>query len=189
MSRAILRLCLCGAFGFLAAAAAVPQTGTPSVTSNDTTLRELLDEVRLLRRVLQESSLGSVRAQILLTERRSHDERAVQFERQLASLRSARNDTETQIAQLKAGAGELERASLSEGDLEKRAYYESRRRSADIEREQLEGAQQRSLEREHELETRIAQEESAVDAIQKDLDRIERDLAAIQKTAKDSDAK
>ena len=181
MWRLMLRSSVSGVLGFFVCAAALPQA-TAQPASDDKTLRELLDEVRLLRRVLQESSIGSLRAQILLTQRRSHDERAVQIDRQLAGLRSERNEMGNQIARMNGQIAELERLTPAEPDPEKRSSYERQNRAFALERDQLEKNQQRAVEQEQELEAQLSRERAEVEGIQKELDRIESDLAAIQKS-------
>jgi len=188
MLKRLLRFTVCGALGFFVSAALVPQSTAEPASSGDKTLRELLDEVRLLRRVLQESSVGSLRAQILLTQRQGHDERAVQIDRQLAGMRSTRNDMGNQIARMNGQISEFERVLTAESDPEKRSAYEAQIRVMVLERDQLQQNQQKSFEREQELEAQVSRETAEVERIQKELDRIESDLAAIQKSRPRSEA-
>ena len=188
MLRGSFRSAFFAAFGFLLSSAVFQQAPAARADS-DKTLRELLDEVRLLRQVLQETSVGSLRAQILLTQRQSHDERAAQVDRLLSGVRSGRDEANQKIAALNDQVGEYDRVLTTEADPDHRNAYEAGRRQVIREREQLEQNQQRSVEREQDLAAQLDRERAEVDTIQKELDRIESDLAKIQKDRPSSEPK
>src|SRR3954463_3056638 len=85
------------------------------------TIRELLDEVRLLRQVLQTSSLVSVRANILLARHQAQQERIGQIERQLTEARTSARDSEAQVSQFADYATQAEESLATENDPAKRA--------------------------------------------------------------------
>ncbi len=167
--------CLLGLF--VAAGALAQKPAEPDV---DRTLRELLNEVRLLRQVLQATSVGSVRAQILLTQRQLHNERTVQIERQLAALRTEEADVQNQISALEDRSSDLEKASPTETDSGKRAAYESELQQLSRARDRAKDHIDQAKVRENELNVTLSREQAEVDRVQRDLDGIEKDLDELQ---------
>ena len=167
--------------GLVAAAGALAQK--PPETDTDRTLRELLDEVRLLRQILQATSVGSVRAQILLTQRQLHNERMVQIERQLAGLRSEQADVQSQISQIDDRTSDLDQASRIESDPGKRAAYETELQQLARLRDRAKEHQEQARVRENELNETLSREQAEVDRVQRDLDRVEKNLDELQSLA------
>jgi len=146
-----------------------------------TALRELLDEVRLLRQVLQTSSLVSVRANILLARNQAQQERIGQIERQLTDARTSARDSEAQVAQFADYATQAEESLATENDPAKRAEKEEQLRQYNLVRSQVKRSIDMQHERETELTTALAQEQSKLEQLQRGLDAIENDLEALQK--------
>jgi chromosome segregation ATPase len=167
--------------GLLVAAGAVAQK--PAETDTDRTLRELLNEVRLLRQILQATSVGSVRAQILLTQRQLHNERTLQIERQLASVRSEQAQAQKEFGQMEDRLAEFDQELRSEADPEKRATLEDAIRQVTRSRERTKGSQEQLQVRENELTEALSREQAEVDRVQRDLDGIEKDLDELQSLA------
>jgi chromosome segregation ATPase len=164
--------------GLLVAAGAVAQK--PSETDSDRTLRELLNEVRILRQILQATSVGSVRAQILLTQRQLHNERTIQIERQLSTLRAERAQAQKEFGQMEDRLVDFDQELRSETDPEKRATLEDAIRQVTRSRERTKDSQEQLQVRENELTETLSREQAEVDRVQRDLDRIEKDLDELQ---------
>jgi chromosome segregation ATPase len=144
-------------------------------------LRELLDEVRLLRQVLQTTSLVSVRANILLARQQAEQERIGQIERQIADTRSVVRDGESQVTQFAEYTSQAEEALTTESDPAKRAEKEEQIRQYNMVRSQVKRTIDSQHERETELTTSLAQEQSKLEQIQRGLDAVESELEALQK--------
>ena len=153
----------------------------PEDASDAHALRELLDEVRLLRQVLQTTSLVSVRANILLARQQAQQERIGQIERELSDSRTQARDAEAQVAQFAEYAASAEEALTTENDPAKRAEKEEQLRQYTLVRAQVKRSIESQHERETELTTSLAQEQSKLEQIQRGLDAIESDLEALQK--------
>jgi hypothetical protein len=167
----------------LSASSIVSGQSSPAPSAGERTLRELLDEVRLLRQVLQATSLGSVRAQILLAQRQGQQDRLAQIERQLADSRSEATDSQWQIARLEEEIGTQEDALTTEADPSRRAEREGQVRQLRTARDEVKRRQERQRERDSELTALAAAEQGKLDETQRGLDRIERQLEALQKAA------
>jgi chromosome segregation ATPase len=167
--------------GLLLAAGALAQR--PADTDTDRTLRELLNEVRLLRQILQATSVGSVRAQILLTQRQLHNERTLQIERQLASVRSEQAQAQKEFGQMEDRLADFDQELRAETDPEKRATIEDAVRQVTRARDRAKDGQAPLQVRENELVEALSREQADVDRVQRDLDRIEKDLDELQSTS------
>jgi chromosome segregation ATPase len=174
MVRRSFRLGIWCLSGLLAGAGAFAQK--PAEPDTDRTLRELLDEVRLLRQILQATSVGSVRAQILLTQRQLHTERTIQIERQLASLRSEQAQAQKEFGQMEDRLADFDQELRSETDPEKRKTIEDAIRQVTRSRDRTKDGQEQFQVRENELTESLSREQTEVDRVQRDLDRIEKDL-------------
>ncbi|HEY7114108.1 MAG TPA: hypothetical protein VIA45_14360 [Thermoanaerobaculia bacterium] len=181
MVRRSIRFAVCGLCGLLFAASAVAQK--PPETDTGRTLRELLDEVRLLRQILQATSVGSVRAQILLTQRQLHNERTLQIERQLASVRSEQAQAQKEFGQMEDRLADFDQELRSETDPEKRATIEDAVRQVTRARDRAKDGQAPLQARENELVETLSREQAEVDRVQRELDRIEKDLDELQSTS------
>jgi chromosome segregation ATPase len=148
-------------------------------------LRELLDEVRLLRQVLQTTSLVSVRANILLARQQAQQERIGQIERQLADSRNMARDAESQVSQFAEYVSQAEETLNSETDPAKRAEKEEQIRQYNLVRSQVKRTIDSHHERETELTTSLSQEQSKLEQIQRGLDGVESELEALQKKVPD----
>ena len=155
--------------------------GTSNPPNDARALRELLDEVRLLRQVLQATSLVSVRANILLARQQAQQERIGQIERQLSDARNMARDAESQITQFADYATQAEDALAGEADPAKRAEKEEQVRQYKQVRDQLKRSIESQHERETELTTSLSQEEAKLEQIQRGLDAVEGELEALQK--------
>jgi chromosome segregation ATPase len=155
--------------------------GTSNPPNDARALRELLDEVRLLRQVLQATSLVSVRANILLARQQAQQERIGQIERQLSDARNMARDAESQITQFADYATQAEDALAGETDPAKRAEKEEQVRQYKQVRDQLKRSIESQRERETELTTSLSQEEAKLEQIQRGLDAVEGELEALQK--------
>ena len=144
-------------------------------------LRELLDEVRLLRQVLQTTSLVSVRANILLARQQAQQERIGQIERELTDSRTQARDSEAQVTQFAEYAAQAEEALTTENDPAKRAEKEEQLRQYTLVRAQVKRSIESQHERETELTTTLSQEQSKLEQVQRGLDAIETELEALQK--------
>ena len=144
-------------------------------------LRELLDEVRLLRQVLQTTSLVSVRANILLARQQAEQERIGQMERQLSDARNTAREAESQVAQFAEYAAQAEEALASETDPAKRTEKEEQIRQYNLVRSQVKHSIESQREREAELTASLAQEQTKLEQIQRGLDVVENELETLQK--------
>jgi hypothetical protein len=182
MIRRSIRYGMLAGLGLLAPAVFLAQSPPGTPPGGDPTLRELLEEVRLLRQILQATSVGSVRAQVLLVQRRSHDERAGEIERQISNLKSEQAEAQRQLAQVESGIADSERAAFAESDPQKRADREEQSRQLAAAREQIKLKQEQNREREAELTAALSKEQAEIGRIERELDRIESDLASLEKT-------
>ncbi|HEY7575320.1 MAG TPA: hypothetical protein VIB08_09175 [Thermoanaerobaculia bacterium] len=178
----ILRHAFCGVL-LLSASRIVSGQSPPAPSAGERTLRELLEEVRLLRQVLQATSLGSVRAQILLAQRQGQQDRLAQIERQLADSRSEATDSQWQLARLEEEIATHEDALSTEADPSRRTERESQVRQLRAARDEVKRRQERQRERDTELTALLAAEQGKLDETQRGLDRIERQLETLQKAA------
>jgi hypothetical protein len=181
MVRRSLRLGVWCLSGVLASAGAFAQK--PAETDADRTLRELLDEVRLLRKTLQATSVGSVRAQILLTQRQLHNERSLQIERQLASVRSEEVQAQKEFGEKEDRLAEFDYELRTETDPERRAAVEDAVRQVTRARDRTKDGQAQLQVRQNELAELLSHEQTEVDRVQRDLDRIEKELDELQPNA------
>ena len=154
-----------------------------SEVGREGTIRALLDEVRLLRQVLQASSLGSVRAQILLAQRQDHHDRVALLERQIADLRSQAKDKQAQLGQVEEEIVEAERLLALESDPAKRTEREMQVRQLGSMRDQLKRIQENLRERELDLSASLPKEQAKLEEMQRGLDRIEHQLESLQQRA------
>jgi predicted nucleic acid-binding Zn-ribbon protein len=137
--------------------------------------------VRLLRQVLQTTSLVSVRANILLARQQAQQERIGQMERQLADARNAAREAEAQVTQFAEYAASAEESLASETDPAKRAEKEEQMRQYNLVRSQVKHNIESQHERESELTTSLAEEQSKLEQIQRGLDGVENELESLQK--------
>ncbi len=182
MIRRSIRFGMLAGLGLLAPALFLAQSPSGQPPAGDPTLRELLEEVRLLRQILQATSVGSVRAQVLLVQRRSHDERAGEIERQISNLKSEQSETQRQMAQLEDRLTVIERSVFAATEPEKRTTLEEESRQLTAARDQVKMRLEQNREREAELAASLSKEQAEIDRIERDLDRIESDLASLEKT-------
>jgi chromosome segregation ATPase len=180
MSRLFRLIVFCVAVVFLAASPALAQRAGEAA-GDGRALRELLDEVRLLRQVLQTTSLVSVRANILLARQQAQQERIGQMERQLADARNAAREAEAQVTQFAEYAASAEESLASETDPAKRAEKEEQMRQYNLVRSQVKHNIESQHERESELTTSLAEEQSKLEQIQRGLDGVENELESLQK--------
>jgi hypothetical protein len=178
MVRRWTRFAVCGFSSLFLAAGAFGQK--PAETDSGRTLRELLDEVRLLRQVIQATSVGSVRAQILLTQRQLHTERTAEIERQLATVRSDQSQAQKELGQMEDRLAEFDQEARAETDPEKRAVIEDGIRQVTRSRDRAKDGQEQLRVRENDLTESLSREQAEVDRVQRDLDRIEKDLDELQ---------
>jgi chromosome segregation ATPase len=167
--------------GSLALCAPAVAQKPPDAPTDAHALRELLDEVRLLRQVLQTTSLVSVRANILLARQQAQQERIGRIERELTDSRTQARDSEAQVAQFADYAASAEEALTTENDPAKRAEKEEQLRQYTLVRAQVKRSIESQHERETELTTTLAQEQSKLEQLQRGLDAIETELEALQK--------
>jgi hypothetical protein len=183
MTPRVLATLLWGMITLSAPFAVSGQTPSPPSTG-DRTVRELLEEVRLLRQVLQATSLGSVRAQILLVRHQGQQDRVTQIERQLADSRSEARDSQAQIARLEEELGTQEDELSSETDASRRVERGLQIRQFRMALGEVKMRIERQRERESELTALLSAEQTKLDETQRALDRIERQLEALQKAAR-----
>jgi chromosome segregation ATPase len=153
----------------------------PDPGADGRALRELLDEVRLLRQVLQKTSLVSVRANILLARQQAQQERIGQIERQLSDARNTAREAESQVSQFAEYVAQAEEALTSETDPAKRAEKEEQIRQYNLVRSQVKHSIDTQRERETELTTSLSQEQAKLEQIQRGLDGVEHELEELQK--------
>jgi archaellum component FlaC len=178
--RFLPRLVLFGLIGALSVSrTALAQQAQPAGDAR--ALRELLDEVRLLRQVLQTTSLVSVRANILLARQQAEQERVGQLERQIEEARNAAREAESQVTQFAEYAAAADEGLASETDPTKRAEKEEQIRQYNLVRSQVKRNIEIQREREAELTTTLSQEQSKLEQIQRGLDGVENELEALQK--------
>jgi len=182
MTRRSIRFGMLAGLGLLAPALFLAQSPSGQPPAGDPTLRELLEEVRLLRQILQATSVGSVRAQVLLVQRRSHDERAGEIERQISTLKSEQAEAQRQVAQIESGIADSERTAFAESDPQRKEAREEQSRQLTAARDQIKLKQEQNREREAELAASLSKEQAEIARIERDLDRIESDLASLEKT-------
>jgi chromosome segregation ATPase len=177
----MVRTLACGLSVFLASALLGAQS-LPSAQGSDRTLRELLDEVRLLRQVLQSMSLGSVRAQILLARRLDHQSRLLQLDRQINGVRDEARETQGRVEQLDDQIDQGERKVSSESDPSIRSEREAQLKELGWVRDQAKRRLDSLRQQELDLSTSQSQEQAKLAEAEKGLDRIEGQLDALQKS-------
>ena len=168
-------------FAFLLPCAPGFAQGTSSPPNDARALRELLDEVRLLRQVLQATSLVSVRANILLARQQAEQERIGQIERQITDAQNMSREAESQVTQFADYAARAEESLASETDPATRAEKEEQMRQYDMVRVQVKRSIETQRAREAELTTSLSEEQAKLEQIQRGLDVIQNDLEALQK--------
>ena len=179
MSVRLLRLVAGPFVGILLAGAAVAQS-PPADVVRDSTVRELLGEVRLLRRILQTTSLGSVQAQLLIAQQ----QHVAQLERQVADARTAAGEAQAQADQLQAAAKELESSLVLEADAVKRADGQAQIREISSTQQQLRQRAERQRAIQADLVTSLSREQARLEEMQQALDRVARELEELdQKVA------
>jgi hypothetical protein len=182
----MLRSLRCFVVVLLGAAVAPPaaaQTAT-SGSGQDRVLREVLEELRSLRRVLEATSLAAVRANVLLSRRQGYQERVDRIERQLADARSDARDSESQLSMIGDELARAEEALSLESDPAKRPDREEQVRQLAAARAQVKGREENRRERELELSAMLTQEQAKLDEAQRGLDRIERELESLQQSSR-----
>lgn len=182
MSVPLFRRSVAGVFVVVLSAAAAFAQNPPADAVRDTTVRELLEEVRLLRRVLQATGLGTVRAQILLAQRQGHHERVAQLQRQIADARSDAREALAEADRLQRFAAEVETSLTLEPDPAKRADRESQIRQLGSAQEQMKQRAASQRERELELAASLSLEEAALEEMQRALARLERELDELRQS-------
>jgi chromosome segregation ATPase len=188
MSR-LLRLIVFGVATVLLASSPASAQSAGDAARDGRALRELLDEVRLLRQVLQTTSLVSMRANILLARQQAQQERIGQMERQLADARNNAREAESQVTQFAEYAAQAEEALAGETDPAKRSEKEEQVRQYNLVRSQVKHTIDSQHERESELTTSLAEEQSKLEQIQRGLDAIETELTALQKKVPGGESK
>ena len=121
-----------------------------------------------------------MRAQILLTQRQLHNERTIQIERQLSTLRAEQAQAQKEFGQMEDRLVDFDQELRSETDPEKRATLEDAIRQVTRSRERTKDSQEQLQVRENELTETLSREQAEVDRVQRDLDRIEKDLDELQ---------
>lgn len=177
MSRRSLRL-IAGIFlGALSAAAANAQSPSPDVV-RDSTVRELLGEVRLLRRILQATSLGAVQAQILVAQQ----QHVAQLEKRVADAHTNAGEAQAQADQLQASARELESSLVLEADAAKRAEGEAQIRQMNWAQEQVRQRAERQHAIEVDLTTALSREQGKLEEMQHGLDLLSHELEELDQS-------
>ena len=171
MSARLLRLVAGSFVGILLAGTAVAQS-PPADVVRDSTLRELLGEVRLLRRILQTTSLGSVQAQLLIAQQ----QHVAQLQRQVADARSAAGEAQTEADQLQLAVRELESSLVLEADAAKRADGQAQVRQISTTQDQLRQRAERQRAIQADLTTSLTREQARLEEMQRALDRVAREL-------------
>ncbi len=177
MSARLLRL-IAGSFvGILLVGAAVAQSPSANVV-RDSTVRELLGEVRLLRRILQTTSLGSVQAQVLVAQQ----QHVAQLQRQVADARSAAGEAQAQADQLQAAARELESSLVLEADAGKRADGQAQIREINSTQQQLRQRAERQRAIEEDLTAALSREQARLEGMQQALEHLQRELEELDQS-------
>jgi chromosome segregation ATPase len=179
--RAFPRLVLSCVVGVLALSRTALAQRAPDAGGGDPALKELLGEVRLLRQVLQTTSLVSVRANILLARQQAQQERIGQIERQIADAQSLARDAESQTTQFAEYVQQAEDTLASETDPAKRAEKEEQIRQYTQVRAQVKRSIDTQHEREAELTTTLSGEQAKLEQIERGLDGVEKELEDLQK--------
>jgi len=143
---------------------------------DDQTIQSLLNEVRLLRKTLQQTGLNAHRSQIIIERMRAHADQVVRLTR---SLEEVRNDVEKVEATIPRF---LEQAKLMEGQIEretdahKRALldFEVKERKRAVERYKT--GLERQREREQQVSMQLAAEQAKLAELENRLDVLEREI-------------
>lgn len=160
-------------FFCLGTGSAQAQTKQPD---DDQTIQSLLNEVRLLRRTLQQTGLNAHRSQIIIERMRAHADQVVRLTR---SLVEARNDVEKVEATIPYF---MEQAKLMEGQIEremdvtKRAQLEFEVREKKRAVERYKTGLERQRAREQQVSMQLAAEQAKLADLENRLDVLEREI-------------
>lgn len=160
----------------LAAQTAPP--AEPLSVQETTALNALLQEVRLLRIVLQNTNAGAKRIQLATERVRLQQERVDKVNRELEEARNQLAENKANQARLDETLRELERQIRQEGFPARRADLERQSRLTRIEAEPLGVREGRLKDRESQLLAQLQYEQSKLNELNGKLDELEREFDA-----------
>ncbi len=153
---------------------AAGQTGAPGKnTERDSTIKSLLDEVRLLRQTLQNTGLNASRGQILLERIKISNEQVVRLSRTVADTREQLEKTEMTIPRMSEQQKVVEAMLNTEVDPAKRARIEFESKELKRSVERYKNEIERLREREQQQATQLREEQSKLADLELRLQRLE----------------
>jgi len=140
------------------------------------TIQVLLNEVRLLRRTLQQTGLNAYRSQLIVEGMRAHTEKAERLTRLLEDVRDEIEGIGTTIPRMIEQGKVLDTMIDQEMDPTKRVRLEFEAKDAKRSIEQYKARQERQREREQQLATQLRAEQTRLEELEGRLDAMEREI-------------
>jgi predicted nucleic acid-binding Zn-ribbon protein len=140
------------------------------------TIQSLLNEVRLLRKTLQRTSLTAYRGQIIFERMRAHKEEVVRLTRTLEGVRDDIEKVEATIPRFIEQAKLMESRIDQETDANKRAQLEFEQKDKKQAVERYKSGLERQRDRERQLTNQLQAEQTKLSELEGRLDILEREI-------------
>jgi len=140
------------------------------------TIQALLNEVRLLRRTLQQTGLNAYRSQLIVEGMRAHNEKAERLTRLLEDVRDEIERIGITIPRMTEQAKVLETMVEQEMDANKRVRLEFEAKDMRRSIEQFKMRLERQREREQPLAAKLRAEQTKLEELEGRLDALEREI-------------
>jgi chromosome segregation ATPase len=147
---------------------------TPSTDSQ--TLQALLAEVHQLRQELRITTLAAQRVQILLYRLQIQEGAVVRAQRRVDDARSALSQTQTEVKMMASGIKQIEDKISNAQNPVERKRQEDLLAKFKAELESQENSEQQSQTKESEAEQDLRAEQAKLNALQDQLDRLDKSL-------------
>ena len=147
---------------------------TPS--SDSQTLQALLAEVRQLRQELRASTVAAQRVQILLYRLQIQEAAVARAQRRMDDARSAFSQTQAEVKMMASGIKQIEDKISNAQNLVERKRQEDLLAKFKAELESQQNSEQQSQTKESEAEQELRAEQAKLNALQDQLDRLDKYL-------------
>ena len=145
-------------------------------STDSQTLQAMLAEVRQLRKELRTTTLAAQRVQILLYRLQIQEGAVARAERRVDEARSALSQTQTEVKMMASGIKQIEDKVSNAQNAVERKRQEDLLAQFKAGLESQENSEQQSQARESEAEQDLRAEQAKLNALQDQLDRLDKSL-------------
>jgi len=170
-------LCRCATLSLLCRfAISSAQAQSTKQPDDNPTIQSLLNEVRLLRKTLQQTGLNAYRSQIILERMRAHNEQVVRLTRMLDDVRNDMEKVQSTIPRMIEQGKMIESMIDQETDMTKRARLEFDSKETKRMVDDYKLILERHRAREQQLSGQLRDEQAKLVELENRLDALEREI-------------